>query len=152
MQEVVGIKSSDWISDKGLIILHESHLVTRSLHQSELLKFGTGRLLEDLLSFVDLENSNRKLICIGDASSLSYGSEKETVHNSECLIQLGFGEYSKFQSEVFNDTNSLESLKCSLTSSIKKKSFPVFSIWDGSLLKLINQAFLKKLKRGFQLH
>lgn len=150
VQEIVGIKSSDWISDKALIILHESHLVTRSLHQSELLKFGTGRLLEDLLNFIDLGNSNRKLICIGDASSLSFGSVKETVHNSECLNQLGFGVYSKFQSEVINDTNSLESLKCRLTSSIKKKSFSNLEyFWDGSLLEVDKSSVLEKIKTWF---
>src|SRR5690606_24547101 len=49
LQEVIPIRSDDSIDHSAVIILHEAHLVSRSLHQSELLRFGSGRLLEDLL-------------------------------------------------------------------------------------------------------
>ena len=150
IQEIVGIKSSDWISDKALIILHESHLVTRSLHQSELLKFGTGRLLEDFLTFLDLEKTNRKLICVGDASSLSYGSEKETIHNDECLDQLGNFNYTRYQSKVYNDTTSLELSKYRLSEAIKQKTFSILNYkWDESLIEVDKQSALAKLKSWF---
>jgi len=37
---IIGIKTDNELDSKSLIILSEAHLVTRSLYQTELLKFG----------------------------------------------------------------------------------------------------------------
>lgn len=78
-REVVPLKPSGSLEDSALIILHEAHLVTKSLYQTELLRFGTGRLLEDFLKFLDLEGTKRKLVCIGDPYSLSFGKVEESA-------------------------------------------------------------------------
>lgn len=82
-QEIIPIGSDDWLDKAAVIILHEAHLVSRSLHQSELLRFGTGRLLEDLLTFLNQEENERKLICIGDPYSLSFGKDTDSAINPE---------------------------------------------------------------------
>jgi len=53
--EVIPLKSSKDIDEKALIIITEAHLISRSLSQSELLRFGSGRLLEDIIKFIILK-------------------------------------------------------------------------------------------------
>lgn len=100
VQEVISIKSNNSLDPSAVIILHEAHLVTRSLHQSEILKFGTGRLLEDLLSFLQLEATKRKLICIGDPYSLTYGKASESALNVETLCELYDGKVLNYREPV----------------------------------------------------
>ena len=50
--EIIPIKSSKYIDENALLILHEAHLINRSLNQSDLLRFGSGRLLEDIFKFL----------------------------------------------------------------------------------------------------
>lgn len=88
LQEIIPIRSDDTIDNAAVIILYDAHLVTRSLNQSELLRFGSGRLLEDLIKFLNLENTNRKLICIGDPYSLTYGKDSECAINLNTLAEL----------------------------------------------------------------
>lgn len=97
MQEVVPLKSDNTTDESAVIILHEAHLVTRSLHQTELLRFGTGRLLEDLLQHLSLETTKRKLICIGDPYSLSYGNEKESSISLDTLKDLFDGRINHYR-------------------------------------------------------
>lgn len=87
-QIIIPVKSDFAIDERAVIILHEAHLVTRSLNQSELLRFGSGRLLEDLLFHLSLGKSKRKLICIGDPFFLSYGKEEESALAINTLNQL----------------------------------------------------------------
>lgn len=88
LQEIVSIRSDDAIDNSAIVILYDAHLITRSLHQSELLRFGSGRLLEDLIKFLNFEKTNRKLICIGDPYSLTYGKDSECAINLNTLAEL----------------------------------------------------------------
>jgi hypothetical protein len=96
-QEQVPIRTDDSIDESAVVILHEAHLVSRSLHQSELLRFGSGRLLEDLFQFLNLKETNRKLICIGDPYSLSYGKDTDSALNIETLSQNYDGDLTHFR-------------------------------------------------------
>jgi hypothetical protein len=91
LKEVVNIRSANLIDESAVIILHEAHLISRSFYQSEFLRFGSGRLLEDLMEFLSLETNKRKLICIGDPYSLSYGKPEESAINLETLSNLFTG-------------------------------------------------------------
>lgn len=82
-QETVPVKSDVDFSEKDVFVIHEAHLVTKGFFQSTFLKFGTGRLLEDLLSFLKLADTKRKLICIGDPYSISYGKVEESALQEE---------------------------------------------------------------------
>lgn len=88
IQEIVGFKSDYSLDEKALIILCEAHLVSRSLFQSELIRFGTGRLLEDMVRYLRLENTNRKMICIGDPYSLSYGKEEDCALSKDAYADV----------------------------------------------------------------
>jgi len=99
LQVVIPIRSDDSIDHSAVIILHEAHLVSRSLHQSELLRFGSGRLLEDLLKFLNLEKTKRKLICIGDPYSLTYGKDTESAINLSTLSELYDGTINHYRKQ-----------------------------------------------------
>ena len=97
LQELVPLRSNSSLDESAVVILHEAHLVTRSLHQSEILKFGSGRLLEDLINFLQLNTSKRKLICIGDPYSLTFGKAEESALSINTLGELYSGEIRHFR-------------------------------------------------------
>lgn len=78
--EVVPLKKSE-DEENALFIVDEAQLVSDSYHQSVDLKFGSGKLLEDLVRFSDINNSNRKIIFIGDSFQLSIGKNEESALN-----------------------------------------------------------------------
>jgi hypothetical protein len=124
LQEVIPIRSDDSIDHSAVIILHEAHLVSRSLHQSELLRFGSGRLLEDLLKFLCLDKTKRKLICIGDPYSLTYGKDTESAINLSALAELHDGIIKYYRQQPL--TENIEGkfgLRNKLANGIETKLF-----------------------------
>ena len=87
----IPIKGHDEIhdQDKALYIIDDSQLITNTSFNSDLLQFGSGHLLDDVLNYIDLEsNPERKIIFIGDKNKLSYGSKIENALNPEYLKAL----------------------------------------------------------------
>jgi hypothetical protein len=125
-QEQIGIKSDRDIDDAAVIIIPEAHLVSRSLHQSDLLRFGSGRLLEDLFHFIKLKSNNRKLVLIGDPYMLSYGKNEDSALNIETLNELfPDGDILHFRHEykVQENDNKLLKLRRSIAGSIDHSIF-----------------------------
>lgn len=124
LQEVIPIRSDDTIDPSAVIILHEAHLVSRSLHQSELLRFGSGRLLEDLLKFLSLDKTKRKLICIGDPYSLTYGKDTESAINLSALAELHDGRINYYRQQPLTETTTGKfGLRNNLATCIENKLF-----------------------------
>jgi hypothetical protein len=124
LQEIIGIRTDDSIDEAAVIILHEAHLVSRSLHQSELLRFGSGRLLEDLIKFLTLKQSKRKLICVGDPYSLTYGKGSDSAISVETLSELFEGKVSYYrQVPIIEDNYGKQNLRSLLANSIQTSLF-----------------------------
>lgn len=125
-QEVIGFKSDNDIDENATIIIPEAHLISRSLHQTDLMKFGTGRLLEDLIQFLRLDNTNRKVIFIGDPYMLSYGKVDDCALNMDTLNDVfpdgNIISYRNTPEQQENDTELLKTRK-TLGSSIDQKYF-----------------------------
>ena len=117
-REIVPLRSDDFLDEKGLVILHEAHLVTRSLNQSDLLRFGSGRLLEDLIGFLRLEDTSRKLICVGDPFSLSYGKEEESALALENLAELFEGHIAHYRAPFQTINDSVKEVRTQLAKAI----------------------------------
>ena len=124
LQEVIPLKSSENIDEKALVIIAEAHLVSRSLSQSELLRFGSGRLLEDIIKFVNPE-SNRKIVFIGDPYSLTFGKNEDSALNLETLSELYEKEKIKhYRKSIDNDySDGKEHLRTDLANSIENSLF-----------------------------
>lgn len=127
-QEIVGIRNDQDIDEKCLIVVAEAHLITRSLFQSELLRFGTGRLLEDLITHLNLNESKRKIIFIGDPYSLSYGDVSECALNKETLSDIVDKQIIHFKDsdEKLEGSSLLESKK-NIIASIESGYFNNFN-------------------------
>ena len=124
LQEIIPIRSDESVDESAVIVLHEAHLVSRSLHQSELLRFGSGRLLEDLIQFLNLGETNRKLICVGDPYSLSYGKDTDSAINLISLAELFDGNINHYRNPVPEDQAAGKlGTRLSLASGIEHKMF-----------------------------
>lgn len=122
--EVIPLKSSKDIDEKALVIVTEAHLVNRSLSQSELLRFGSGRLLEDLIKFLNPE-SNRKIVFIGDPYSLTFGKEEDSALNLVALSELYNKDKIKHYRKPIDNkySDGKEKLRTDLATSIEKSLF-----------------------------
>lgn len=151
--EVIPLKSSDFIDEKAVIIVHEAYLVNRSLNQSELLRFGTGRLLEDIIKFLN-PDSNRKIIFVGDPYSLTYGKNEDSALNLETLSELYQKKKIKhYKQEIDCDyTNCREKLRVDLAGSIENKLFNNldYDFYDETLKEVQSTEIQKKLTSWFE--
>lgn len=122
--EVIPLKSSKDIDEKALVVITEAHLVSRSLSQSELLRFGSGRLLEDIIKFLNPE-SNRKIVFIGDPYSLTFGKDEDSALNLETLTELYDKDRIKhFRKQIdIKSSFGKEKLRTDLATSIEKSLF-----------------------------
>lgn len=150
--EIIPIKSNEYIDENALIILHEAHLINRSLNQSDLLRFGSGRLLEDVFKFLNLEKSNRKVICIGDPYSLSFGKNEDAALNIETLSELFSGTINHYRdSTIKTDFDGKTDLVYNIASSIEETIFNELKYnWSNSDLHQISKQEVElKLKKWF---
>jgi ATP-dependent exoDNAse (exonuclease V) alpha subunit len=67
------------IAQDAVIIIDESSMLSNQDNIDPLLKFGTGFLLNDLLSFIDVQNTCRKVIFVGDVYQLPPINEKSSI-------------------------------------------------------------------------
>lgn len=150
--EIIPIKSNEYIDEKALIIIHEAHLVNRSLNQSELLRFGSGRLLEDIFKFLNLEKTNRKIICIGDPYSLSFGKNEDAALNTNTLSELFEGSIKHYRNPLEEtSTNGFSNLRYCLAHSIENTIFNQLKYnWkEDNLIQISKPDIEIKLKKWF---
>lgn len=122
--QVIPIRSDSGLDERALLIVYDAHLVSRSLSQTDLLRFGTGRLLEDFITFAD-SSSKRKVVFIGDPYMLSFGSSDDSAVNIANLKDIcGERVIHYYHQPVIDSQNSYkESLKCSLAQSMDAQLF-----------------------------
>ena len=83
-QVIIPVKRSLNLDKNSTVVFCEAQLLSQNLNQTELVKYGSGRLLDDVLSIV-FEKDNRKLILIGDPYHLTYG---KSTDSSLCIDTL----------------------------------------------------------------
>lgn len=57
-------------SSRHITLIDEASMISNKFSDDEFFIFGSGHLLNDLFTYVDLENTNRKIIFIGDNAQL----------------------------------------------------------------------------------
>lgn len=72
-------------SEKFLYIVDEAHHVSDAKFISPTIQFGTGQLLTDLISYINANETNRKVIFIGDKYRLGIGNYEESALCAEYL-------------------------------------------------------------------
>jgi hypothetical protein len=69
---------------KSVFIVCEAQMVTDALREDEMLRFGSGRLLSDLLSHLGIDkDSGNKVVFVGDKYELSFGSWSDSCLNPD---------------------------------------------------------------------
>jgi hypothetical protein len=130
-QHIVGLKESGFYDIDDLLIVHEAHLINRSLNQTDLLRFGSGRLLEDLFSFVNLENTCRKIIFIGDPYLISFGKHEDSALNVDTITGLFKGGIMRFKSQNQNATSGKNKIRYDLAQALDGNLFNSLEyIWE----------------------
>jgi hypothetical protein len=125
-QDIVAIRDDSNIDVNDVFIIADAHLVSGSLNQSDLIRFGSGRLLNDLFTFLRFKTTQRKLILIGDPYMLSYGGVEDSALNIKAINELfedgNIITYRNNEDEDSPDTNLYNTRK-SLASCIDQKVF-----------------------------
>lgn len=150
--QVVPLKADGDLDDRALFIIHEAHLVNRSLAQSDLLRFGSGRLLEDVLKFFN-PDSRRKIVFIGDPYMLTFGSYEDSAMNMQCLKSLCGNRSVHYYCQPLKDTgaNMKDKLRRSLASSIDAGLFNslTYDYSDGSLAGADHDGIISLLRKWY---
>ena len=68
-----------------LYIVDIAQLIDINCHRFPSLQFGTGHLLNDFFEYIDINNSNRKVLFIGDIYLLDYSKKEENSLYPQCL-------------------------------------------------------------------
>jgi hypothetical protein len=66
-----------------LYVVGDAHLISDSPYETDVLRYGTGRLLSDLFAFSALGDSRRQLIFIGDPFQLTRGKLDESALSAD---------------------------------------------------------------------
>ena len=141
IREIVPIKTDNEIDNASLIVIHEAHLISRSLQQSDLLRFGSGRLLEDLMNFLNIEKNKRKIIFIGDPYSITYGRYEDCSLNIKTLQDLYNGEIIYYEDEPNeNNHDGILGMRTKIALNIKNENFNLLQYhWKNDELVQIEQ-------------
>lgn len=149
--ETVPIKIDDDLPLNAIIIIPEAHLISSTLVQNDILNFGTGCLLNDLLVHLELETNNRKLILIGDPYLISFGKHSETALNVEHLSSLFKGKIRTL-THLYDVDITKDSLKqrVELAHCIDKSIFNNLRYtWNQSLILISKEEIKAKIIEWF---
>lgn len=150
--QVIPLRSDSGLDERALLIVYDAHLVSRSLSQTDLLRFGSGRLLEDFITFAD-PSSKRKVVFIGDPYMLSFGSYDDSAVNIANLKGMcGERIIHYYHQPVIDSQDSCkEALKCSLAQSMDAQLFNKlsYSFDDGSIVEIEKDEIVEKMKEWF---
>ena len=82
--DVIPLKPNE-SDEKALFVVDEAQLVSNNYWESFDIRFGSGYLLKDFIEFTNINESNRKIIFIGDKFLLQTAKEGESALNQSYL-------------------------------------------------------------------
>ena len=77
--------------DNAIYFVDEASMISDIDSQEEFLKFGSGRLLHDLITYTNFKGSNRKMVLIGDYAQLPPIGQNFSPALSEEYLRQEFG-------------------------------------------------------------
>lgn len=150
--QVIPLRSDAGLDERALLIVYDAHLVSRSLSQTDLLRFGSGRLLEDFISYAN-PSSRRKIVFIGDPYMLSFGASEDSALNITNLKSICGERIIHYYNQPVVDAKESckETLKCELAHSMDSQLFNSlnYSFDDGTIVEVEKDAIVDKLKEWF---
>lgn len=133
LKDIIPLRTNSIIETNALIIVDEAHLINNSLRQSELLQFGTGHLLDDLIKYCALNDSNRKIVFIGDSCQLTFGNDNESAlcleyyKSKECedivtSLKLSYDHYIEASPKVVENLKIVDQIHHNLYNKLNIKA------------------------------
>ncbi len=133
-------------TDKQLYIIGDAHLISDSKFETDDSRYGSGQILTDLLSFINLQESERQIIFLGDPFQIMRGKADESALCNERLQSVTGFQVNEVVLDyiVPEKENNLFVLNClELAECIKEKIFNQMDITiDG--IKLIESPYQKE--------
>ena len=137
------VKDSVWFGlrnnetpDNAIYFVDEASMISDIEDQEEDLKFGSGRLLHDLITYTNFKNSNRKIVFIGDYAQLPpVGQNFSPALSEEYLRQeYGVSVQSAMLTTVVRQTldSGIYSNADTIRKGIDRKSFNQFGITNSA--------------------
>lgn len=151
-KQVIPLRQSTGLDERAMLIVYDAHLISRSLSQTDLLRFGSGRLLEDFITFAN-PSSKRKIVFIGDPYMLSFGSSDDSAVNVTNIQTICADRVIHYYHQSVHDSNDSykESLRCNLARSIDTQLFNSLNYIfdDGSIVEIEKDAIANQMKEWF---
>ncbi|UZS00091.1 ATP-dependent helicase [Chondrinema litorale] len=120
--DIVPLKKSD-NEENALFIIDESQLISDSYHQSMDLRFGSGYLLKDFIKFLNVSESKRKVVFIGDCYQISLGKPNENPLSTTYLNEKYDLPVRAFQLDDNPDRNIILDNALSCVSGLRQNLF-----------------------------
>lgn len=118
-------------TEKQLYIIGDAHLISDSKFETDDSRYGSGQILTDILSFINLKESERKIIFLGDPFQITRGKTDESALCKERLHSItGFHVNEVFLDYIIPEKeNDLFVCNClKLADSINQNVFNQMSI------------------------
>lgn len=144
-KNIVPLRGNSEVDSKLVIVVHEAHLITRSYNDSDLLRFGSGRLLVDLFEFLP---DTFKLIFIGDPYSLAFGKEEDSALNTGTLQAIAHisSVFEYVDNRMEESLTSKDALRKHLSKSMDVRLFNTLSYSFGDeTLSLVESDEIKQI-------
>jgi tRNA A37 threonylcarbamoyladenosine biosynthesis protein TsaE len=89
-----------------VIIVDEASMVSNNKSQHELFTFGTGKLLDDLLTYAKIHTTNNKIIFVGDPAQLPPVTESKSLAlDASFFKSIGLTTNQSEMTDVFRQEN-----------------------------------------------
>ena len=75
-------------SERQIYLIGDCHLVSDSKFETDVIRFGSGQILTDLIEFANLSQTKRKIIFVGDPFQIARGRLEETALSKERVTAL----------------------------------------------------------------
>lgn len=136
------LEEDEELSDKEyLYIILESQMVSDSYREDPLVKFGSGRLLSDLIHHLKLieDDCPNKVIFMGDNNQLSFGSWNDSSLNYKAFQKFNI-EPICYEFPNHPEMNEIETNCLEIANSLSNDKFFQLQINPGNQIQILNKA------------
>jgi hypothetical protein len=124
-------------SEKFLYIIDEAHHISDASFISPTIQFGTGQLLADLLTYIDLKKTKRKILFIGDKYRLGIGSYEESALCTDYLQSEYSLKCKEIEMQPYPPTNTnILKQAFSVRNQIIKDQYNQLNLVDSEVVKV----------------
>lgn len=103
-----------------VVIVDEASMVSNTKTQHELFTFGTGKLLDDLLTYARIRTTNNKIIFVGDPAQLPPVTDSHSLAlDSGFFSSAGLKVQEAALTEVFRQTGNEGNINLILANAVK---------------------------------